>query len=81
MAAIDEARCWQCNRPWPLRAQPCPVFEGDDPTKHTFVVPVSAIEAALDGLPESQQATSAMIAGERIMLARVRRALLGAPDE
>ena len=48
MAAIVEARCHLCNRPWRLRRQPCPVYEGDDPIEHEFMVPVSAIAAALD---------------------------------
>lgn len=50
MAAIDEARCWRCNRPWPLRRQPCSVYEGDDPIGHEFFITPAAIKEALDGL-------------------------------
>lgn len=48
MRAIDEARCHLCNRPWPLRARACPVWDGESPIEHEWVVPVAAVLAAID---------------------------------
>ena len=57
-------------------------FDMTDATRPAKARIMSAIEQALDGLTLTEQATSAMRAGERNMLARARRALLAeAPDE
>jgi hypothetical protein len=81
--AIDEARCSRCNRAWIARdAGPdCFAHAFGIPSEHDWVVPVSAIAAALDGLDERAVGGGdnggAYWHGQVNMKKRLRRALLG----
>ena len=83
MAAIDEARCQLCNRPWPLRARACPVFDGESPIEHEWMIPLHAIEAVFEGhilAPIESTFTDDFASGIRSGLFGVRRELLGDPE-
>ena len=89
MAAIDEARCSRCNRAWIARdAGPdCFAHAFGIPSEHDWVIPVSAIAAALDEdrddfFWETIMVQKAAMGGGAIgtasaAIAYVRRALLG----